>query len=75
MSPATVDRELHGRLNVRPATAARVLRVAAEWQSLTEADLARLTRPDRLRLTVILPSEANPYIRRLGRELRVGAGP
>ncbi|MFN4155319.1 MAG: LacI family DNA-binding transcriptional regulator [Paracoccaceae bacterium] len=70
VSQATVDRVLHGRPNVRPATAALVLQAAAECRYLTDAELARLARPDRLRLTVVLPSTANPYILRLNKELR-----
>ena len=70
VSEATVDRVLHGRPNVRPATAERVLKAAAECCYLSEADLARLARPDRLRLTVLLPSSANPFLRGLNDDLR-----
>ncbi len=70
VSVATVDRVLHGRPNVRPATAARVLAAASECAYLSEAELARLERPNRLRLVVLLPSSANPFIRRLNQQLR-----
>ncbi|MFG6083780.1 LacI family DNA-binding transcriptional regulator [Paracoccus litorisediminis] len=70
VSEATVDRVLHGRPDVRPATAERVLRAAAECRYLTEPQLERLMRPDRLRLAVLLPSSANPFIRQMNTELR-----
>lgn len=73
VSEATVDRVLHGRPNVRPATAERVLRATAECRYLSEQDLARLTRPERLRLTVVLPASANPFIRSMNAELRAWA--
>ncbi|MTH77557.1 LacI family DNA-binding transcriptional regulator [Paracoccus aestuariivivens] len=73
VSEATVDRVLHGRPNVRPATAERVLRAAAESRYLPEAALARLTRPDRLRLTVILPHTANAFLRQLNHDMRLWA--
>lgn len=68
-----MDRVLHGRPNVRPATAERVLRATAECRYLSEPDLARLTRPERLRLTVVLPASANPFIRAMNAELRAWA--
>lgn len=71
VSEATVDRVLHGRPNVRPATAERVLAAAAECRYLSAQDLERLRRCDRMRLTVVLPSTANPYIRTLNTELRI----
>ncbi|MFQ6777256.1 LacI family DNA-binding transcriptional regulator [Cereibacter sphaeroides] len=70
VSEATVDRVLHGRPNVRPGTAERVLRAAADCRYLSPAELARLERRDRKRLTVLLPKSANPFIRGLNRELR-----
>ena len=70
VSEATVDRVLHGRPNVRPGTAERVLAAAAACRYLPEAELARLARPDRKRLTVVFPRSANPFIRGLNRELR-----
>nr|WP_318272749.1 LacI family DNA-binding transcriptional regulator [Paracoccus saliphilus] len=70
VSEATVDRVLHGRPNVRPATAERVLRAAAECGYLSADVVARLKRTDRLRLVVVLPGTANPYIRALNEELR-----
>lgn len=73
VSEATVDRVLHGRPNVRPATADRVLKATAEFRYLSEAHLARLARPDRQRLTVVLPSSANPFLQALNRDLRIWA--
>ncbi len=73
VSEATVDRVLHGRPNVRPQTAERVLRAAGECGYLAEEQIARLMRPERLRLTVVLPGTANPYIRTFNNELRIWA--
>lgn len=70
VSEATVDRVLHARPNVRPATAERVLRAAAECRYLSEPELERLQRSDRLRLAVLLPGTANPFIRHMNDELR-----
>ncbi|WP_134679584.1 LacI family DNA-binding transcriptional regulator [Paracoccus ravus] len=70
VSEATVDRVLHARPNVRPATAERVLRAAAECRYLSEAQLEKLLRRDRLRLAVLLPGTANPFIRQMNEELR-----
>lgn len=70
VSEATVDRVLHGRPNVRPATAERVLSAAAECRYLSEQALARLARPNRLRLSVLLPGSANPFLRRMNEDLR-----
>lgn len=71
VSEATVDRVLHGRPNVRRATAERVLAAAAECRYLPDAELARLARRDRLRLVVVLPGGANSYIRGLNDDLRI----
>lgn len=73
VSEATVDRVLHGRPNVRRATAERVLAAATEARYLTDAELQRLTRTDRKRLVIVLPGSANPYIRGLNAELRIWA--
>lgn len=70
VSEATVDRVLHGRPNVRPATAERVLNAAAECRYLSEQALTRLARPNRLRLSVLLPGGANPFLRRMNEDLR-----
>lgn len=73
VSEATVDRVLHGRPNVRPLTASRVLGAALECGYLSEAEQARLKRRDRQRLVVVLPSTANPFLRGLNQELRAWA--
>lgn len=66
VSTATVDRVLHGRSNVRTATAQRVLRVAAELKYLPEADLWRALQPPPMRLVFLLPAGTNRYLRMLG---------
>lgn len=66
VSTATVDRVLHGRNGVRPATAQRVLRAAAELQYLPEADLWRALQPPPMVLTFLLPAGTNRYLRMLG---------
>lgn len=66
VSTATVDRVLHGRANVRPATAQRVLKVAAELQALPEADLLRALQPPPMPLAFLLPAGTNRYLRMLG---------
>lgn len=66
VSTATVDRVLHGRSKVRPATAERVLRAAAELQYLPEADLWRALQPPPMQLAFLLPAGTNRYLRMLG---------
>ncbi len=66
VSTATVDRVLHGRSNVRAATAQRVLRTAAELQYLPEADLWRALQPPPMELAFLLPAGTNRYLRMLG---------
>ena len=66
VSTATVDRVLHGRANVRQATAQRVLKVAAELQYLPEADLLRALQPPPMQLAFLLPAGTNRYLRMLG---------
>ncbi len=66
VSTATVDRVLHGRSNVRTATAQRVLRAAAALQYLPEADLWRVLQPPPMQLAFLLPAGTNRYLRMLG---------
>ena len=66
VSTATVDRVLHGRSNVRTATAQRVLRAAAQLQYLPEADLWRSLQPPPMELAFLLPAGTNRYLRMLG---------
>ncbi len=66
VSTATVDRVLHGRLPVRPATAQRVLKAAAELQYLTDTELWRSLRPPPMELAFLLPTGTNRYLRMLG---------
>jgi LacI family transcriptional regulator len=70
VSTATVDRVLHGRANVRVATAQRVLRAAAELRYLPEADLWRLLQPPPMELAFLLPAGTNRYLRMLGDSIR-----
>jgi LacI family transcriptional regulator len=70
VSTATVDRVLHERGNVRPATAQRVLRAAAELQYLPEADLWRALQPPPMELAFLLPAGSNRYLQRLGETVK-----
>ncbi len=67
VSIATVDRALKGRDGISPATAARVLSVAAElgWQPNMAAQ--GLSRRVPLDIRVLLPDDDNPFIRQLQR--------
>ena len=69
VSTATVDRVLHGRANVRPATAQRVLKVAAELQALPETDLLRALQPPPMQIAFLLPTGSNRYLRMLGEHI------
>ena len=66
VSTATVDRVLHGRLPVRPATAQRVLQAAAELRYLPDDALWRSLRPPPMSLVFLLPAGTNRYLRMLG---------
>lgn len=66
VSPATVDRVLNRRAHVRSATAERVIEAAARLRYLPKADLFAALRPKPMRLTFILPSGTNRYLRMLG---------
>lgn len=66
VSPATVDRVLNRRAHVKSATAERVIAAAARLRYLPEADLFAALRPKPMRLTFILPSGNNRYLRMLG---------
>jgi LacI family transcriptional regulator len=66
VSTATVDRVLHGRANVRSATAQRVLKAAAELQYLPENDLLRALQPAPMELAFVLPAGTNRYLQMLG---------
>ena len=65
VSTATVDRVLHGRSGVRPATAQRVLRAAAELQYLPEADLWRSLQPAPMAISFLIPAGTNRYLKML----------
>jgi len=66
VSPATVDRVLHGRAGVRPATVERVVRAAAALGYImeTESYVARTRRP--MRLVFLLPEGSNRFLSMLG---------
>jgi LacI family transcriptional regulator len=66
VSTATVDRVLHGRAPVRPATAQRVLKAAAALQYLPDTELWRTLRPPPMELAFLLPIGTNRYLRMLG---------
>jgi LacI family transcriptional regulator len=66
VSTATVDRVLHRRPNVRPATAQRVLKAAAALRYLPDEDLFQAIRPAPMRLAFLLPAGTNRYLRMLG---------
>lgn len=73
VSTATVDRVLHGRLAVRPATAQRVLKAAGELRYLPDEDLWRALRPAPMELAFLLPAGTNRFLRMLGDGI-AGAG-
>ena len=66
VSPATVDRVLHGRPGVRTPTVARVLEVAAELGYLPGASLDALRAPRPARLIMLLPAGGNQFFTLLG---------
>jgi LacI family transcriptional regulator len=66
VSTATVDRVLHGRPNVKSATAQRVLKAAAALQYLPDADLFQALKPPPTPITFLLPAGTNRYLTMLG---------
>lgn len=74
VSTATVDRVLHGRLRVRPATAQRVMKAAATLQYLPEAELWRTLQPAPMQIVFLLPAGTNRFLRQLGELIRA-SGP
>jgi LacI family transcriptional regulator len=73
VSTATVDRVLHGRVPVRPATAQRVLQAAADLRYLPDQELWRTLRPAPMELAFLLPAGTNRFLRMLGDGI-AGAG-
>lgn len=73
VSTATVDRVLHGRLRVRPVTAQRVIKAAAELNYLPEKDLWRTLQPAPMSLVFLLPAGTNRFLRHLGDLIRAAA--
>lgn len=74
VSTATVDRVLHGRLRVRPATAQRVIKAAASLDYLPEAQLWRALQPAPMEIVFLLPTGTNRFLRQLGEQIRA-SGP
>ena len=66
VSTATVDRVLNRRPGVRESTIQRVLKIAGKYDYLPESRLFESLRPKPMRLTVLLPSGTNRYLRMLG---------
>src|SRR5919108_3717745 len=69
VSTATVDRVLNRRLGVRPATAQRVVEAAAALDYLPRAALYEALRPKPMRLSFLLPTGTNRYLRMLGEHI------
>ncbi len=67
VSVASVDRVLHGRGGVRPATAQRVLEAAAALRYLTSAELEHVGAPRPFNLVFLLPAGTNPFLTMMGR--------
>jgi LacI family transcriptional regulator len=63
VSTATVDRVLHGRPNVRPLTAQRVLRAAAALKAVPEDAARRALAPPPMEVAFLLPAGTNRYVR------------
>lgn len=66
VSTATVDRVLNRRPGVRESTIQRVLKIAGKYDYLPESRLFESLRPKPMRLTFLLPSGTNRYLRMLG---------
>lgn len=71
VSKATVDRVLHARKGVRPATVQRVVKAAARLQYLPEENLHRVIRPRPMALSFVLPAGTNQFIRMLGDHVEI----
>ena len=69
VSTATVDRVLNRRLGVRAATAQRVVEAAAALDYLPRAALYEALRPKPMRLSFLLPTGSNRYLRMLGEHI------
>jgi LacI family transcriptional regulator len=69
VSTATVDRVLNQRLGVRAATAQRVVEAAASLDYLPRAALYEALRPKPMRLSFLLPTGSNRYLRMLGEHI------
>jgi LacI family transcriptional regulator len=71
VSTATVDRVLHGRANVRPQTAQRVLRAAASLDYLPGDGMLEPAAP--LNLDFVFPTGTNRYLHMLAETVDYGA--
>lgn len=66
VSTATVDRVLHHRPGVRPATVQAVLKAAADLGYLPQDDLYKALRAEPMRLAFLLPAGTNRFLNMLG---------
>ena len=70
VSSATVDRVLHRRPGVRPATVQRVLTAAAQLQYLPQSELYAALAPPPMQLLFVLPDRSGRFLRMLGESVR-----
>src|SRR5258706_13564671 len=75
VSTATVDRVLHARPSVRPATAQRGLKAAARLDYLPEADLHARTAPEPMHPVFLLAAGPHSYLPMLGHYIGYPHGP
>jgi len=66
VSTATVDRVLHRRPGVRPATVQRVVQAAAELDYLPRHELHAALAPEPMQLLFVLPDRSSRFLRMLG---------
>ena len=66
VSLATVDRVLHGRSGVRPATVRRVMEAAAAIGYVSDGQALSALAPQPLRLAFLIPEGSNRFLQMLG---------
>lgn len=66
VSPATVDRVLHGRAGVRAATVRRVQEAVEQLGFRPHAAAAELARARRLRFAYVMPRGSNAFMHQIG---------
>lgn len=74
VSPATVDRVLHGRTGVRARTAEQVSEAVRRLGYRPDPAAARLARTRPARLVFVLPSGDNPFVEQLAEQVMALAG-